>query len=134
MMPPVTKRLQVRIRCVYLTCLLLLALWLDQVCWAYRSLPIGWRPSWIKPDLLVFAGLSPIAVFLSIKARNLKKSVKAANYRLCTHCLYNLEGHESLGICPECGTPFTARKLEADWREFTDPDWRFWRWRFWRFS
>ncbi len=78
--------------------------------------------------LAIPLGLSPLTVFFSIRERRLKKAVKDAHYLLCTHCLYNLEGHESLGICPECGTPFTARKLEEDWREFTDPDRNFWRW------
>jgi len=72
-------------------------------------------------------GIYPFMAYFQMKERRFKKAVKAAHYMLCTNCLYNLEGHESIGICPECGTPFTARKLEADWKEFTDPDRSFWR-------
>ena len=65
--------------------------------------------------------------FSASQRKQAQKAVKAARYMLCTKCLYNLEGHESLGICPECGTPFTARKLEDDWRDFTEPFRNFWR-------
>ncbi len=88
------------------------------------------RWSWLLTSYPLFGVMAAVHVFAffhRVRERRLKKAVKAAHYLLCTHCLYNLEGHESLGICPECGTPFTARKLEADWREFTDPDRNFWR-------
>ncbi len=79
------------------------------------------------PCLGAVAVANAVVVSLRVKESRLKKGVKTAHYQICTNCLYNLEGHELLGICPECGTPFTVRKLEDDWRDFTEPFRNFWR-------
>ncbi len=78
--------------------------------------------TFLAPLLLLVAG-----IYLRAKENGFKKTVKDADYRICTTCGFSLEGHESIGICPECGEAFTFRRLTADWREFTDPKQSFWR-------
>ncbi len=126
MIPPVIEKRRYRIGwlflgisvgCMVVVCLLLFFGFHRQ--WPWLLTPY--------PCLGAVAVANAFVISLRVKESRLKKGVKAAHYQICTDCLYNLEGHESLGICPECGTPFTARGLETDWREFTDPDRRFWR-------
>jgi hypothetical protein len=83
--------------------------WVDRVS-AWRERETGRRvmditqqisfPAWL-PSLL-FAIVPALCLYGAIRRRRLRSS------GLCQACGYNLTGNTS-GVCPECGTPATAR-------------------------
>ncbi len=50
--------------------------------------------------------------------KRLVKKLRAADYKLCPHCRYDLRGHESLFKCPECETACDIDKIQDAWRSF----------------
>ena len=50
--------------------------------------------------------------------KRLVKKLRAADYKLCPHCRYDVTGHESLFNCPECGKACDIGKIQAAWRSF----------------
>ncbi len=50
--------------------------------------------------------------------RRLVQKLRAADYKLCPHCRYDLRGHESLFKCPECETACDIDKIQDAWRSF----------------
>ncbi len=64
----------------------------------------------------VFFSLWLFAIVLWEK--RLVKKLRAADYKLCPHCRYDLTGHESLFKCPECGKACDIGKIQAAWRSF----------------
>ena|SRR5688572_13675138 len=65
-----------------------------------------------------FMLLSVVGTFMVLKGRQRgARDVMARAGRLCPRCRYPLPASEDLGVCPECGDPFTHDDNLMAWRE-----------------
>lgn len=46
------------------------------------------------------------------------RRLRACGGRLCPACGYALVGLDEDGVCPECGTKYTARQLRYTWQDY----------------
>ena len=46
--------------------------------------------------------------------------LEASDHRLCCRCGYSLEALRDTGQCPECGSDYRIRDVQADWRQFAE--------------
>ena len=61
--------------------------------------------------------VSFIGVLLVLKGRRRGSTqVLARRGRVCLRCRYPLPGTDEMGVCPECGDPFTADDNLVAWR------------------
>jgi uncharacterized paraquat-inducible protein A len=71
---------------------------------------------------LVFLLSLPISVLAAASLAQLwainrdRAEVRRAEYKLCLHCRYNLNGSPPAGACPECGQAYRHDHLERCWR------------------
>ena len=73
-------------------------------------------------------GVAPIVVLLPFwhwRVRRLRRALFASQFRLCTHCGYDVSTLAATGTCPECGTPYDAAKDVELWARqgapYTEP-------------
>lgn len=66
--------------------------------------------------MVVFLSLWLAAIVLWEK--RLVQKLRAADYKLCPHCGFELTGHEGRINCPECGTACDLNDVQAAWRSF----------------
>lgn len=65
-----------------------------------------------------FMFTSVIGTFMVLKGRQRgARDVMARAGRVCPRCRYPLPPSENLGVCPECGDPFTHEDNVRAWRE-----------------
>ena len=81
-----------------------------------RIWPIGDAMPAVMIGMVVVLILWLAAIVLWEK--RLVQKLRAADYKLCPHCRYDLRGHESLFKCPECETACDIDKIQAAWRSF----------------
>ncbi len=99
-----------RLRWLNLIFLLLIPYWI----WLWPG-PPGWRgPLLIALPQFVVIG---IIAFVYYRAkRRVARVVKASDGRACWHCVYDLSGLPTPGVCPECGRPYEHDELRRRWR------------------
>jgi predicted RNA-binding Zn-ribbon protein involved in translation (DUF1610 family) len=56
------------------------------------------------------------AVCPRIEFQRLKARLKRAGYRMCLWCGYELVGLPDAHRCPECGTNYDIRRVQAAWK------------------
>lgn len=52
-----------------------------------------------------------------VSCQRLSAEPDGAGWRVCPTCIFDLTSSTSSGICPECGTAYTAQSLQSDWRK-----------------
>ena len=79
------------------------------------------QPKYVVP-IIPLAWLSGIslaigAVKLSEALMDGKIAGRAANWKFCPKCEYDLTAMPDEGCCPECGEPFTLAELQSIWTQ-----------------
>ena len=78
--------------------------------------PIGDAMPAVMIGMVVVLTLWLAAIVLWEK--RLVQKLRAADYKLCPHCGFELTGHEGRINCPECGTACDLNDVQAAWRSF----------------
>lgn len=64
---------------------------------------------------LIIAGIATIATVVAIVSTipilRKRHAIEALEFRVCPRSGFSLSGLPNDGICPECGTPFSQRRL-----------------------
>lgn len=81
----------------------------------YQSFSSGWM-GWTATLLCLFVALLVTWSFFS-GYRHISRLQHAAQHHLfvCPDCEYPLHKLSDPGICPECGRPYSFRKIQAYW-------------------
>ncbi len=84
------------------------------------KLPHIWPIGDAMPAVMIGMGVVLILWLSAIVLweKRLVQKLRAADYKLCPHCRYDLTGHESLFNCPECGEAYDIKKIQAAWKSF----------------
>jgi len=93
------------------------------ILWVLLPVPFVIVFAWTLPrrsDLILTLLVSFGPLFLGqgmflMQIFRLRRRLRAASWRLCLHCEYDLSGLEDSGPCPECGHPFDARADADRW-------------------
>ncbi len=76
---------------------------------------LGMRIGEIFITIVAIAILFDHFVLRKRRLRKFKNKLINAKFRICTTCLYSLEGHQNIDRCPECGERFELEKAEIYW-------------------
>lgn len=61
------------------------------------------------------AVVAVMAVFQIQHSRRLRSKLRAAERKVCIHCLYSLANLPTPGVCPECGRDFPEDAYATAW-------------------
>lgn len=117
-LPPVVQRLHTRFARLSVAAILLAT-----VCFALFALGtlrvVAYPSLWFVLGV-IFAVLSFASPIVQVRMLgNLRARAKAAAWRLCPHCGYDLQACTS-GRCPECGRASDADRDARAWQVATD--------------
>lgn len=80
------------------------------------TLPLASQPGggvWFVAAIGVFMAGPTSALLANQAIRRSMRRAKAADYRLCPGCAYDLRDLGESGACPECGLPFQRSAVRA---------------------
>jgi len=85
-------------------------------------LAAAWGLVWVPMGLGVWMNMIGLVVCIylptihgTLHEASVRRRLKAAGYRLCPRCGYDLSGLGDEGACPECGRGFLAASLAEQW-------------------
>jgi predicted RNA-binding Zn-ribbon protein involved in translation (DUF1610 family) len=53
-----------------------------------------------------------------VREKRLMQRLRAADYKVCLHCAFDLTGHTGQSKCPECGKAFDIIESQTSWRSW----------------
>jgi hypothetical protein len=56
------------------------------------------------------------------KVRRVYLAAQSLDYRMCTHCGYDLQGLPEAHSCPECGTQYSIEQTRTTWQALAKPN------------
>jgi len=95
------------------------------VFWLISSLALDasrslWQPAKIIPQWCLAVCTIPACVYLYLRYRSLRRSLRSHEGKLCVKCAYDLRHIQDGQPCPECGRMYHAQNDLAAWRKHVD--------------